>query len=110
MPEKELLSKCSPLQAKAQLRLMHAPLCLLFRSLRLSSAFQESNNAPLLSPQNAEPQAAQLLSQEFLPHHQENSYGTSHNCYSTTYNSNSQKCRGVASLQATLEIFSMQNY
>lgn len=95
MPEKELLSKCSPLQAEAQLRLLHSPLCPLFRSLRLSSTFLESNNAPLLSPWYAEPRAAQLLSQEFLPLHQENSCGTPHNCYSTTHNSNSQECHGV---------------
>lgn len=97
MPKKELLSEWPPLQAEAQLRVLHAPLCLLFRSLRLSSAFQEPNNAPLLSPRYAEPQAARLLSQEFLPHHQENGYVTPHNCYSTTYSSNSQKCHWVAS-------------
>lgn len=52
---------------------------------------------------------AWLLPQEFLPRHQENRYGTPHNCYSTTYNSNSQKCHGAALPQATLQIF-MQNY
>lgn len=44
IPKKELLFKCSPLWAEAQLRLLHTALCLLLRSLRLNSAFQESNN------------------------------------------------------------------
>lgn len=99
MPEKEFLSKCSSLPAKAQLRLLPAPLCLLFRSNRVSSAFQESNPPFLLSPQYAEPQAAQ----ELLPHHQESRQGTPHNCNSTMYNSNSQKCHGVAYIKLLWE-------